>query len=73
MDEIEMNSIADKFIADRGMAISNYYIEVTPYSELICFKSEDGREYDLPISDEILAVAVKKRLRELGVKVVKLE
>jgi hypothetical protein len=73
MDELEMNRIADKFLADRSMQISNYYIEVTPYSELICFKGEDGREYDLPISDETLAVAVKKRLRELGVKIVELK
>ncbi|GAA6154320.1 hypothetical protein [Pseudoteredinibacter isoporae] len=73
MDELDMNNIADKFIADRGMPISNYYIEVTPFSELICFKGEDGREYDLPISDETLAIAVKARLRELGVKVVELK
>lgn len=70
MNELEMNSIADKFIADREIPISNYYIEVTPYSELICFKGEGNREYDLPISDETLAIAVKKRLRELGVKIV---
>ena len=73
MNEIDMNSLADKFVADRGIPISSYYIEVTPYSELICFKGEDGREYDLPISDETLSKAVKKRLRELGVKVVELK
>lgn len=72
MNKLEMNNLADKFIADKGIKLSNYYIEVTPYSELICFRSEDGQEYDLTISDENLAVAVKNRLREVGVKVVEL-
>lgn len=73
MNELDMNGLADKFIADRGMPISSYYIEVTPYSELICFKGEDGREYDLPIFDETLSKAVKRRLRELGARVVELK
>ncbi|MDH5228445.1 MAG: hypothetical protein OEZ58_09210 [Gammaproteobacteria bacterium] len=65
----DMRDLADKFIAETGVEIGRFYIEVTPYSEMLCFTNEDGREYDLPISDESLADAVFSRLRELGVRV----
>lgn len=73
MNELSSNKLADKFLADRGIPISNYYIEITPHSELICVKSEEGREFDLPISNEDLSKAVKARLKELGVQVVELK
>ena len=69
----DMRDLADKFIAESGIEIGKFYIEVTPYSEMLCFTNEEGREYDLPISDEGLANAVLSRLRELGVRVVELK
>jgi hypothetical protein len=73
MSYSEMNELADKFITESGIPIENFYIEVTPFSEMLCYKSEEGREFDLPISDELLSKAVKKRLRELGTKVIELK
>lgn len=73
MSDLASNKLADEFLADRGIPIGNYYIEVTPHSELICFRNEGGQEFDLPISNEALSEAVKSRLRELGVKVVELK
>jgi hypothetical protein len=41
----------------RGQTLDNYYIEVTPYSEMLCYQNEEGREFDLPINDEELGGA----------------
>ena len=60
------------FLFGRGLTVDNYFIEVTPVSEMLCYRNTEGREFDLPISDNALAVAAIKRLKALGVKVVKI-
>lgn len=71
MNEDELKAQAMEFLFGRGQTLDNYYIEVTPYSEMLCYRNEEGREFDLPINDEELAQAVLLRLREMGVRIVK--
>jgi hypothetical protein len=68
----EFVEMADKFLFSRGVAIENYFIEMTPVSEVICYRNSGGREFDLPINDPELYDAVVSRLRALGVRVVRL-
>lgn len=70
MDDKRLEAMADEYLFGSGLALSNFYIEKTPVSEVLCFINDKGRHFDLPISDPVLAGAVKGRLRELGVKVV---
>ncbi len=71
MNEAELKERATEFLFGRGQTLDSYYIEVTPYSEMLCYVNEEGREFDLPINDEELAQAVLLRLREMGVRIVK--
>jgi hypothetical protein len=73
MGDINMIELADQFISESGIEIEKFYIEVTPYSTMVCYSNEEGREFDLPISDENLAQAVVARLRGLGVRIVELK
>lgn len=64
---------ADEFLFAQGVTIDNYFIEITPVSEMICYRNSEGREFDLPINDPELYKAVVSRLKELGVRIVRLE
>ncbi|QKH36176.1 hypothetical protein FOC84_14950 [Achromobacter pestifer] len=70
MDAKKLEAMADEYLFGGGLLLSNFYIEKTPVGEVICFVNDKGRHFDLPVSDPILAGAVKARLNELGVKVV---
>lgn len=72
MNNRDLENEVEKFIYGRGLSLDNYYIEQTPFSEMLCYKNRDGREFDLPISDQMLANAVISKLKQLGVKIVKL-
>ena len=63
---------ADEFLFGAGLRLQDYYIGRTPISEVICFRNEEGREFDLLISDDKLYAAAKMRLLELGVRIVDL-
>ncbi|QCX49368.1 hypothetical protein [Ralstonia pseudosolanacearum] len=61
----------DEFLFGRGLAVGDYFIEQTPVSELLCYRKSEGREFDLPINDDDFAGEVLSRLKELGVRIVK--
>jgi hypothetical protein len=62
----------DEFLFGRGQKIDDYYIEQTPISEMLCYRNSESREFDLPIHDTELALAVMTRLKELSVEILKL-
>lgn len=66
------SAVVDEFLFGRGLTVEDYFIEQTPVSEMLCFRNSDGREFDLPINDAVMADAVLARLKDLGVRVVKL-
>nr|CCA86316.1 hypothetical protein RALSY_40534 [Ralstonia syzygii R24] len=63
---------ADEFLFGQGLKLEDYFIELTPVSEMLCYRNAEGRTFDLPINDAALAAAVFERLKGLGVQVVKL-
>jgi hypothetical protein len=72
VDKESGSAMVDEFLFGRGLTVEDYFIEKTPVSEMLCFRNSDGREFDLPINDAAMAHAVLERLKELGVRVVKL-
>ncbi|WP_028104492.1 hypothetical protein [Pseudoduganella violaceinigra] len=71
MNEAKLKLQATEFLFGRGQALDHYYIEVSRFSESLCYKNDKGREFDLAIDDEDLAQAVMLRLREMDVRIVK--
>jgi hypothetical protein len=62
----------ENFLFGTGLQLEDYYIEKTPFSEMLCYRNAEGREFDLPINNEELASAVLKRLKALNVRIVNL-
>jgi len=60
---------ADELLFSRGMTVDDYFIDDAHGGELICFVDENGRAFDLHVSDEHLKTAAVARLRALGVRV----
>lgn len=73
MQSRELEKTVEEFIYERGLSLESYYIEQTPYSEMLCYKNNDGREFDLPIGDPVLADAVMAKLKQLGVKILRIK
>ncbi|WP_175016803.1 hypothetical protein [Massilia sp. YMA4] len=71
MSEVPVE-LVDQLIFENGGRVSNYFIERTPVSEMLCYRNAEGREFDLPISDDALAAAVIARLKALGVRIVEI-
>jgi hypothetical protein len=67
-----MKPAVDDFLFGGGLKLEDYFIQVTPVSEVLCYVGPGGREFYLPISDDELADAALLRLRELGVRIVQL-
>jgi hypothetical protein len=59
-----------EFLFGRGLTLQHYFIERTPVSEVIGFTDDNGRAFDLHISDDELALSAKSLLLELGVRVI---
>lgn len=72
MSEAEISARATEFLFGRGQTVDDYYIEVTPYSEMICFAGPDGQEFYLSVSDAALEEAAIQILRKQAVHIVKL-
>lgn len=72
MDKATLEATVEEFLFGRGVRLEDYFIEQTPVSEVLCYRNSEGREFDLPINDPELAVAVMRRLKSLGVRIVKL-
>ncbi|GGZ02131.1 hypothetical protein ACFFTM_08445 [Pseudoduganella plicata] len=70
MDNLEQH--VEDFLFGTGLQLGDYYIERTPFSEMLCYRNAEGREFDLPISNEELATAVFTRLKALNVRIVNL-
>lgn len=65
-----LNRQVENFLFGSGLQVADYYIERTPYSEILCYRNAEGREFDLPISNEEFASAVFERLKALNVRIV---
>ncbi|MCH7330465.1 hypothetical protein [Acinetobacter modestus] len=72
MENTALVIIVEDFLFGRGQNLDNYFIEQTPVSEMLCYRNSEGHEFDLPICDDELAAAVIKRLKEMGVRIIKL-
>lgn len=72
MESKDISVVVDEFLFGKGFTVADYFIEQTPVSEMICYRNSDGREFDLLIHDPALGVAMRARLKELGVVIVKL-
>ncbi|MEN2426506.1 hypothetical protein [Chromobacterium vaccinii] len=72
MEEKDFAILVEDFLFNRGLSLADYFIEQTPVSEMLCYRNKEGREFDLPINDPKLASAVFVRLKQMGVRVVKL-
>jgi hypothetical protein len=71
MAGVPMDERVEKFLFGQGLTLEDYYIEQSPVAEVICYRNSKGREYDLLISDDALATAAIRRLKDLGVRIVK--
>jgi hypothetical protein len=60
----------DGYLFRNGMTLAEYFISVTPFSQTVCFKDQDGKEFYLSISDDMLEEKIRLRLIELGVEMV---
>ncbi|AVR97157.1 hypothetical protein [Pseudoduganella armeniaca] len=67
------DELVNQLIFGNGGRVSDYFIERTPVSEMLCYRNAEGREFDLPISDAALGDAVIARLKALGVRIVEIE
>ncbi|MDY7804526.1 hypothetical protein [Burkholderia stagnalis] len=72
MEREKLIGLADEFLFGKGLVLNDYFVEITPVSEMVCYRNSEGREFDLPINDPDLRDAVLIRLKELGVRVVRL-
>lgn len=65
-----LNQRVENFLFGAGLQVADYYIERTPFSEMLCYRNAEGREFDLPISNEEFASAVFERLKAMNVRIV---
>lgn len=72
MDSKNIAVAVEEFLFGIGQQLKDYFIEQTPVSEMLCYRNAEGREFDLPINDEDLAVAVIARLKDIGVQITRL-
>jgi hypothetical protein len=72
MDVTDLQKKAEEFLFGRGQQVQDYFIEITPVSEMLCYRNAEGREFDLPINDVDLAAAVINRLKELDVEILRI-
>ena len=72
MEKTKLEVAVEEFLFGRGLQLDDYFIEQTPVSEMLCYRNAEGREFDLPINDPVLAAAVTLRLKSLGVQIVRL-
>ena len=68
----DITQAAEQFLFGGELTLESYFVELTPVSEMLCYRNKEGREFDLQINDTKLAEAVMARLKELGVRVIKL-
>lgn len=68
-EELELPPV-DEALFGGGLKIENYYINVSYGYELICFVDDNGKDYNLLTSSDLLAKRMLARLRELGVRTV---
>lgn len=72
MADIPTPERVEQFLFGSGMRLEDYFLEQSPVAEVICYRNAEGRQYDLLISDDALADAAVQRLKDLGVKIVKI-
>ena len=68
----DLNALAEGFLFGKGETINQYYIKTSPFGDMICYISPSGQEFDLLIEDVELEVAAIKKLKEIGVRIKKL-
>lgn len=72
VEQADLAKRVEQFLFGRGQALRDYWIEQTPFSQMLGFRNAAGVAFDLPISDADLRDAVLCRLKALGVLVVRL-
>jgi hypothetical protein len=72
MADIPMAERVEQFLFGQGMRLEDYFLEQSPVAEVICYRNAHGRQYDLLISDDALEDAAVRRLKDLGVRIVKI-
>jgi hypothetical protein len=70
MSDINPFDDLDGYLFRNGATLANYFISVTPFSETVCYRGAQGKEFYLSINNDELEEKIRLRLLELGVDIV---
>lgn len=59
----------DEYLFGQGVELRQYFISRASSGDCLCYTSSEGRDFYLPIDDDVLAGKVIQRLLALGVRV----
>ena len=62
----------DDYLFGSGLTLENYFVCVTPFSETICYRNNEGKEFYLTVNDDEFEEKLRGRLVDLGAEVIKL-
>lgn len=68
----DLDAAVEQVLFGSGLTVDDYYIEQSPVSELLCYRTSSGRDFDLLIDHPELYSGAFARLRLLDVRVVKI-
>ncbi|MET1257213.1 hypothetical protein [Aliikangiella maris] len=61
----------DDYLFGNGLTIENYFVRVTPFSETICYRNGEGKEFYLTVNNDEFEEKLRSRLIELGSEIVR--
>jgi hypothetical protein len=62
----------DGYLFQNGLTLDSYFVRITPFSEAICYRNDEGKEFYLTVNDDDFEEKLRERLVELGAEVIKL-
>ena len=62
----------DEYLFGNGLTLERYFVRVTPFSETICYRNDEGKEFYLTVNDDQFEERLRARLVDLGVQVIRL-
>ena len=61
----------DDYLFGNGLTLESYFLRVTPFSETICYRNGEGKEFYLTVNNDEFEEKLRARLVDLGVEKVK--
>lgn len=68
----DLSALAEGFLFGKEETINQYYIETSLFGDMICYICLSGLKFDLLIEDTELEATALKKLKQLGVRIIKL-